>query len=111
LDTLPFLGDLLDKAVVGLLIGTVATWFFAWYYFKRAGDELRREARVLQQQSNSLLQEAKILQDTSNAIVYFLEHPGSHVKATRDPKGRVVGVTVTTTGEAHGTGSVTGVSE
>jgi hypothetical protein len=33
--------------ILSILIGGFVTWLFAWIYYKKAGDELRAEARDL----------------------------------------------------------------
>lgn len=47
--------------VLGALLGAVITWWFSWFYYKEAGNELRDEAKKLH---NAL-----------TAVVYLLEHP------------------------------------
>jgi hypothetical protein len=37
------------------LIGMAGTWFFAWFYYKRAGDELRDEAKELKRLNEMVL--------------------------------------------------------
>ena len=74
--------------VFGWLLGTVATWFFARLYYKRAGDELR--------------QAAALLHKASNAIIYFLENPSADIQVQRDNTGRPTEVRVSAVDKASG---------
>lgn len=69
-----------------LLIGSVVTWFFAWIYYKRAGDQLRAEAQSLQ--------------TATGAILYFLENPGAKIDVARNIDGKVTGLVVQVSGQA-----------
>ena len=40
--------ECLAHPLASILIGSTVTWFVAWFYYKRAGDELRKEAELLQ---------------------------------------------------------------
>ncbi len=40
---------------VSVLVGAVVTWLFAWFYYKKAGDELREEAKNLAKQTTNIL--------------------------------------------------------
>jgi len=88
--------ECLAHPLVSILIGSAVTWFFAWIYYKRAGDELRKEA--------ALLQKATI------AIIYFLEHPDAEIEVRRDTIGRPVGVIVSAEAHARGTSTIKGVA-
>jgi peptidoglycan biosynthesis protein MviN/MurJ (putative lipid II flippase) len=48
-------------AAVGVILGGLITWLAAWYYYKKAGDEL--------------LAESKKLKLTSDLVLYKLQHP------------------------------------
>lgn len=87
--------ECLAHPLISILIGSAVTWFFAWFYYKRAGDELRKEAELLQK--------------ATNAIVYFLEHPSAEIEARRDTAGRVVGVIVSAAAHAQGGSLAKGV--
>jgi hypothetical protein len=79
----------LANPLVSILIGGAITWICAWFYYKRAGDELRKEAAILQK--------------ATSAIIYFLEHPEAEVKVQRDDAGRAVGFIVSAEAHARGT--------
>lgn len=64
----------------GLAVGVAATWLVARYYFKRAGDELKREAAMLHK--------------ATSLILAYLENRHSDVEVRRDSEGRVVGLKV-----------------
>lgn len=87
--------ECLAHPLASILIGSTVTWFVAGFYYKRAGDELRKEAELLQK--------------ATNAIVYFLGHPSAEIEARSDATGRVVGVNVSATGHAQGRSSAKGV--
>lgn len=40
---------------VSVLVGAAVTWFAAWWYYRRAGEELREEARDLQRLTTLVL--------------------------------------------------------
>ena len=84
------------RDVVLILIGGAINWICAWFYYKRAGDELRKEAAFLQK--------------AASAIIYFLEHPEAEVKVQRDDAGRAIGLIVSTEARARGTSTAKGVT-
>ena len=83
-----------SQPLFSLLVGSAVTWFFAWLYYKRAGDQLRAEA--------------KSLQTATGAILYFLEHPGAKIEVARDTDGKVTGLIVQVSGQASISFSATG---
>lgn len=64
------------EAIIGLSLGVITTWFFSWYYYKRAGDQLLLESERLRH----------LLKITLN----ILEDNGL-VKLNRDDKGEPIG--------------------
>ena len=68
------------STVVGVISGSVVTWFAAWYYYKKAGDELLLESQKLKQ--------------TSDLILYKLQFPDTPTQLKRNEKGEVVGLIV-----------------
>lgn len=82
------------QTLVSLLVGSAVTWFVAWFYFKRAGDQLASEA--------------KSLHAATGAIIYFLENPGAKATVRRDANGRVEGLVVQVSGKATVTFSASG---
>lgn len=78
--------DVLGNPLVSMTIGASITWLAAWYYYKRAGDELRTEARALH--------------TATSAIAYLLEHPNARTEVQRDEHGRVSGLVVNISGES-----------
>ena len=62
--------------MLGVLIGALITWLLAWYYYKRAGDELRVEADKLQH--------------TNEMILRWLEVDGNNIKVVRAADGKPV---------------------
>jgi hypothetical protein len=43
--------EVLISTILGALVAIAAGWFFAWYYYKRAGDELQKESGELRKES------------------------------------------------------------
>ena len=86
----------LAHPLVALLVGAGVTWFAAWFYYKKAGDELRIEAKHLHQ--------------TNSMILYFLENPDHHtIEVQRGSNGRATGLIVKAVGHAAGSSSASGV--
>jgi hypothetical protein len=65
---------------IGVVLGGVITWVAAWYYYKKAGDEL--------------LAESKKLKLTSDLILYKLQYPDAPTQLKRNESGEVVGLIV-----------------
>jgi hypothetical protein len=90
--------DPLILAFIGTLLGAVITWFCSRYYYKRAGDELRREAFLLHK--------------ASIAICYRLENPDVKMKVIHDDQGRLTGeIIVYSQGRTSGLSSAEGMSD
>lgn len=89
-----FLLAFVSHPLTSVLLGAAITWFVAWFYYKRAGDELR--------------QEAALLQKASNLIIYFLENPGADIQVQRDDAGRLMGLRVSAAAKASGSSMVEG---
>jgi len=68
------------ETILSVLIGGAITWFVAWWYYKRAGDELR--------------QEAKLLHAATNAVICLLKNPDAATEIQYDSRGRVSGIIV-----------------
>lgn len=81
------MGTILTHPLFNLAVGSAVTWIAAWYYYKRAGDQLRKEAQTLQA--------------ATRAIVYFLENPGARITVQRDNTGNIKGLVVNTAGKAE----------
>jgi hypothetical protein len=87
--------EFLAHPLVTLFVGAGVTWFAAWFYYKKAGDELRIEAKRLHQ--------------TNSMILYFLENPGHTIEVQRGSDGRATGLIVKAVGHAAGSSSASGV--
>ena len=75
-----FLVSVVEWAL-GILIGGFITWLFSRYYYKRAGDELRREAVALHVAMTAVV---NALRQDKDALI----------ELQRDDLGRVTGVKV-----------------
>jgi len=84
------------STLISVLLGGVITWLAAWIYYKKAGDDLKKEAALLKK--------------ATAAIVYFLEHPDAEIEVRRDVYGNPVGLIVSATGHARGTSMAEGVA-
>jgi hypothetical protein len=83
---------IITHPLFGLAVGAGVTWLVAWYYFKRAGEELRREAAMLHK--------------ATSLVLAYLENQRSDVTVQRDSEGRVIGLIVGM--RASGRVSITG---
>lgn len=82
------------EAIVSMIVGALITWAVAWFYYKRAGDELRQESMALR--------------SATDAILYIQQNPGAKVEVRRDEQGRVLGLIVSIQGKASITFSARG---
>jgi len=78
------------STVVGVLAGAIITWFFAWYYYKRAGEELNETSREIVR--------------LTTLVLRGLEE-GRLVRLTRDSSGRIAGLVLSLGGTIRGTSS------
>jgi hypothetical protein len=65
--------------ILGVVLGGLITWFFAWKYYKKAGDEL--------------LAESKKLKNASDLILWKLQNPEVKTGLIYNEKGEVSGIT------------------
>jgi hypothetical protein len=77
------------SAFVGVAIGGVITWLVSWYYYKKAGDELKQETTELRR--------------LTNLVLHGLEDAGS-IKLNRDTSGKVIGLIIEASAKATGVG-------
>lgn len=68
------------STLISVVIGVIATWVFAWLYYKRAGDELKREAMKLRK--------------ATHLILYCHIYPDAKVGPIYDEDGLISGLTV-----------------
>ena len=68
------------STAIGVILGGLITWIAAWYYYKKAGDQLITEAKKLKQ--------------TSDLILYKLQYPSAPTQLKRNDSGEVVGLIV-----------------
>jgi hypothetical protein len=62
--------------MVGIFIGGIITWLVAWYYYRKAGQELKQEAAELRRLNNLML--------------HGMEH-ADWIKLTRNNFGQILG--------------------
>ena len=53
---------------VSVIFGGVLTWVSAWWYYKKAGDELRAEASQLRRHLEAILRLQELLEKDTRAI-------------------------------------------
>ena len=73
------------STAIGVSLGGIITWLVAWFYYKRAGDELLAESRKLKL--------------SSDLILYKLQYPDAPTELKRNDAGDVVGLIVSMTSE------------
>jgi len=64
------------STLIGVLVGGVITWLLAWYYYRRASEELKEESAELRRLNNLMLR--------------GMENAG-WVKLNKDESGNVAG--------------------
>jgi len=74
------------STLLSVLVGGAITWLASWIYYKKAGNDLRRETELLRK--------------ANMAAVYMLEHPDASVEVQRDSAGNPIGLIVSATGHA-----------
>ena len=64
---------ILSSPITQIFIGAAITWLAAWWYYRKAGNELRDEAKGLRKLSKMILR--------------WLEVDGKNIKLVRDEEG------------------------
>ncbi len=82
-------------ALISIFVGAAITWLAAWFYYKKAGDDLKAEAVLLRK--------------ANMAVVYMLEHPDADIEVRRDSAGNPIGLIVSATVRAEGKATARGV--
>ena len=82
--------------LIGAAIGGLVTWLVSRHYYKRAGDELRREATELRR--------------LTHLVLHGLENAGL-VKLKRDATGRVTGLIIEIRASLAGSGMMVASGE
>ncbi|WFU14416.1 hypothetical protein [Bradyrhizobium sp. CB3481] len=85
------------------LLGSVVTVAVSVFFYMRAGDELKREAKRLGDQ-------AEQLRKLHELALFAITHPEAKPKPVYDEAGRVIGVTAQLTGRASAMSSAQGSS-
>lgn len=65
---------------IGVILGGVITWFVAWLYYKKAG--------------NQLIAESNKLKLTTGLVLYKLQYPDAPTQLKRNEDGEVIGLIV-----------------
>jgi len=86
--------DQIISTLISSFISVAATWYVAWKYYKKAGDELKREATLLRQ--------------ASAVIIHALQNRDAKIEVQLDGEGNPVALTVGGIGEGRGTSTVKG---
>lgn len=66
------------QSLIGTAVGALVTWIVARFYYKRAGDELHKEAEALRHETSTILS--------------WLEHSDTVKELIRDEDGAVAGI-------------------
>jgi hypothetical protein len=82
---------------VSVLAGAGITWLAAWWYYTKAGKELREESQKLRR--------------TSDLIVYYLANPGADLTPKYDEAGHVVGLYLNVAAKLSGAGEMNANAE
>ena len=88
-----FLGQPLWSVLIGATIGAVVTWLAAWWYYRKAGNELRDESKKLRQ--------------ATELVLYCLTNKDARVAAKYDESGHISGLVVVASGAAQGVAQAT----
>ena len=75
--------------LVGAVVGAAVTWLAAWWYYQKAGEELRDESKKLRQ--------------ATDLVIYCLTNKNAQVSAKYDESGHVSGLVVSASAVSHGT--------
>lgn len=70
---LDLLNSIISIPLASIAVGALITWVAAWYYYKRAGEELKQEAARLRK--------------TTEIILRWLENRGENIEVIRDETG------------------------
>ena len=84
---------IIGMPIVSVLVGAGVTWLAAWWYYSKAGAELRDEAANLRK--------------TSDLIIYCVTHPDADVEPQYDSSGHVTGLAVNMRATLTGSGGLT----
>jgi hypothetical protein len=76
------------------LLGVVATTAVSAYFFVQSGWQLKREAKLLREESEKL----RRLQELT---IYAQTNPNAHIQPTRDEAGNITGLTVCASGSSR----------
>ena len=63
---------------IGVILGGVITWFVAWLYYKKAGEQLVAESNKLKL--------------TTDLVLYKLQYPDTPTQLKRNENGDVIGL-------------------
>jgi len=76
------------------LLGVVATTAVSAYFFVQSGWQLKREAKLLREESEKL----RRLQELT---IYAQTNPNAHIQPTRDEAGNITGLTASASGSSR----------
>jgi hypothetical protein len=80
------------------LLGVVITIAVSAFFFAQSGQQLKREAKSLREESEKL----RRLQELT---IYALTNPNADIQPTRDEAGNITGLTVSASGSSAGMAS------
>jgi hypothetical protein len=80
------------------LLGVVLTMAVSAFFFVQSGEQLKREAKLLREESEKL----RRLQELT---IYAQTNPKADIQPTRDEAGNITGLTVSASGSSAGMAS------
>ena len=89
-----FLAEPMWSVLVGAAVGAAVTWLAGWWYYRKAGEELRDESKKLRQ--------------ATDLVLYCVTNKDAQVSTEYDESGHVSSLIVSSSGVAHGTSQVAG---
>jgi uncharacterized membrane protein YgaE (UPF0421/DUF939 family) len=80
------------------LLGVIVTLVVSVFFFMQSGEQLKREAKLLREESEKL----RRLQELT---IYAQTNPGADIQPTRDETGNIIGLTLRSSGSSMGMAS------
>lgn len=89
--------------LIPVLVGAGITWLVSWLYYRKAGDELKRE-------SAKLMQESLELERLNRLLLHGLENART-MELVKDASGKPTGIVIEISATMTGDGSISSRGE